>query len=87
MARKTVHESCIRCSSRAQVCAYTGFYVLTSKPQKATKNRTRQKQVRGVLPARGFCIDCFLRYAERQGWDGEVMHKVRSTLGITRKVR
>ena len=85
MPRKTIHQFCIRCSNPAQVCAYTGFYVLTSKTQDAKENRTGQQQVRAVLPARGFCFACFIKYAKSQGWDQAVLRKVRSKLGIKKK--
>jgi Fe-S-cluster-containing hydrogenase component 2 len=81
MARRTMHESCVKCESKAQVCAYTGFYVLTSKPRKAPKSR---RQVKGVLPARGFCFQCFLRYAKGQKWNEAVLEKVRTKLALAR---
>lgn len=79
MPKKTEHRSCVKCGSRSQVCAYTGFYLLTSKTETRGKSKA-QTQVTGTLPARGFCSPCFLRYAKKQGWGEEVILKLRRKL-------
>jgi len=78
MPRRTALEFCVRCKKRAELGVYTGYYRLSSKPRLGQEGNKRQ--VRGTLPARGFCMDCFLRYAKGQGWDRTVMQKLRSRL-------
>ena len=81
MPRKTAHKWCVRCEEvRAQVGAYTGYYVLSSKSKSGPKPQKPNPQVKGTLPARGFCMDCFLRHARKQGWDDTEMRKLRATL-------
>jgi len=54
VARPTRLDTCFRCGKGAELGVYWGYYVIGSTP----------KQRRGTLPARGYCIDCFLKLAE-----------------------
>ena len=74
MPRQSDHKSCVKCGDKAEVCAYTGFYFLTRKSR--IRLKPAESRVTGSLPARGFCGDCFLRFAERQGWDENVLKKL-----------
>lgn len=81
MPRKTSHQQCVKCGQRAKVGAYTGYYVLSSKPKSGVRTQKAQPQVKATLPARGFCLDCFLGYARGQGWGRAEMKKLRTKLG------
>jgi hypothetical protein len=85
MPKETEHKSCVRCGEKARVCAYTGYYFLTRKSKATPPRKIAKTQIKGTLPSRGFCPECFLRYARSQGWGEEVLLEVRQKMLSTKK--
>jgi len=75
-----VHRWCVKCEERAQLGVYTGYYVLSTNSKSGKKTQKPKHQVTATLPARGFCMDCFLRYARKQGWGNAEMNELRAKL-------
>jgi hypothetical protein len=80
MPRKTAHRWCVKCEERAQLGVYTGYYVLSVRSNSGNKAQQPKRQVTATLPARGFCVDCFLHYARAQGWGQAEMKELRTKL-------
>lgn len=80
MARKTNHETCVECDDSAQFGVYTGFYRLAGKSKPRGQGQKRRPQLKGTLPSRGFCEDCLMKYAKRQGWDATVLKEFKEKL-------
>jgi hypothetical protein len=69
MPRKTGLTNCVRCESDARVGVYSSYYGLSSPATKFSSSHSRggKSQIKGSFPARGFCVDCFLRLAKGRG--------------------
>jgi hypothetical protein len=83
MPRASQLGLCVKCEGKwARIGVYTSYYALRRKPQSTARSTTksRPRQVKGALPARGFCVDCFLREAMRQGLDTIEMDELRRAL-------
>ena len=77
MPKRTRLKECIKCGNAARIGVYLGYYALRGTPKQAarlTPSRRRPLQVKGTLPARGYCLDCFVRLVKSRGWSrGEVL--------------
>jgi hypothetical protein len=63
MPRRTQHERCIECEEPVKVCALISYYIVGRKPHSGRPS----KQVKGTLPSRGYCIQCFMKLAKENG--------------------
>ena len=75
MARPTTLDRLCRCDHEARVGVYFAYYSVKSKHKSAVS-----KQVKGSLPARGYCVDCFLEFAKRKGLPGDERQELREKL-------
>jgi len=74
MPRKSKLRKCVGCNKRrATIGALLNFYAVGVK-------RKGRKQITGSLPARGFCLDCFLSLAKEQGMRSEQRHELHTKL-------
>ena len=76
MPRATRLDSCSTCGGKVQVGVYTAFYVLHHRPQ-----------IKDTLkPSRGYCVDCFLKFAKKWGVGQnelrELRHKIRGAAPV-----
>jgi hypothetical protein len=76
MPRGSELKSCVKCGGKAQIDAFTGYYVLRVK----SGTGPREDQVKGTLRARGFCIECFMLVAKGHGLDRGTRVKLRRKL-------
>ena len=80
MPRKTGLKECVKCDSKARVGVYTSYYSLSNQKIRRS-SKGRKTQVKGSFPARGYCIDCFLRLAEVRGVSKAERSSTPSTAG------
>jgi hypothetical protein len=79
MPRKSKLHRCVSCKKhRAKIGVLTNYYVLGSR--RSSSSRTAKKQIAGSLPARGYCVNCFLELAKTQGLHSEQRHALRKKL-------
>jgi hypothetical protein len=83
MPRSTKHQKCISCGRSPQLGVSITYYSLRPKHSAMPHH----EQAKGTLPSRGFCLKCFLRFAEEQGFKvnrAELRKKLRDGEGSGR---
>jgi hypothetical protein len=87
MPKQTALKVCVRCGNRqARVGVYRAFYTLrrretARRPQHLEpKNAKRAPQLNGSFPARGYCIECLLSLAQKQGLSEAKIRSLRRKL-------
>lgn len=70
MPKKTKLTYCVKCDKAACIGVYLAYYALRRARQRkegpAQKKRPAT-QIKGTLPARGYCMNCFLRLLRSRG--------------------
>jgi hypothetical protein len=59
MPKRTRLQTCIGCGGTAQLGVGVSYYVLTNPATRKLSSRGKA-QIKGSLPARGYCIKCFM---------------------------
>jgi hypothetical protein len=81
MPRKSKLRKCVRCEQQhATIGALTNYYLLGTRRRDASSSRSTGQQIKGSFPARGYCVDCFLRLAKKQGVRPEQLRGLRKKL-------
>jgi hypothetical protein len=85
MPRKTTLGTCSKCGEwRSAVGVYRAFYSVqhrVSRPDRSTPaTNKRTAQATGSFPARGYCIDCFMSLAKKQGLSAVRLRQIRQKL-------
>src|SRR6266849_8264411 len=65
MSRSSKHQKCIKCGRSPQLGVSITYYSLRPKHSAMP----RHEQAKGALPSRGYCLSCFVRFAEQQGFE------------------
>lgn len=75
MARESKLDRCDACGHEARVGVYLGYYSVKSKHKRGVS-----KQTKGTLPALGYCVNCFLKLAKKEGMSREKLEELREEL-------
>jgi hypothetical protein len=75
MARESKLDRCDACGHQARMGVFLGYYSIKSKRKSGA-----DKQIKGTLPALGYCINCFLKLAKKEGMLQEKRQELREEL-------
>lgn len=85
MPRRTILGICCRCGERrSAVGVYRAFYSVRRRVSQSDRStpatNRRATQVTGSFPARGYCVECFMSLAKRQGLSALRLRQIRQKL-------
>jgi hypothetical protein len=81
MPKNTRLKICVGCQEEpARVGVYRSYYVLGGHRSRPASPEGSEPQVKGSFRARGYCSDCFLKLAEKNGIEESRLKQLRHGL-------